>query len=357
MTVQTEIDPAKVGEFAGKALGDMSAAMLTVMAALGDRVGLFKDLATNGPATSEELAVRTGTNERYVREWLGCLAAGGYLQYRPEDGRFALPAEHAPVLALEGTPFSVGGAYQLFLAEIAQAGRLSKLFKTGGGIPVSDYDESLFDGQDRFSAGWVDGLLTQVWIPTIPGLREKLERGVAVADIGCGRGRALIKLAETYPNSYFVGYDQHQPAVDVANERARTAGVAERARFQRLDATAGLPARFDVVTAFDVVHDTVSPVGLLRAIRESLNPDGVFVCLETACSENLSDNFGPIGTLFHAISIMYCLTTSLAHDGAGLGTLGLPESKLRDLGREAGFSRFARVTFDSPFNSVYEMRT
>lgn len=354
MTVQTEIDPAKTGAFAGRALEDMSAAMLTVLAAIGDRQGFFKDLADRGPATSEELASRTGTNERYVREWLGGMAAAGYL--RQAGNRFSLPAEHAPVLAEEGGMFSIGGAYQLFLAEVAQAGHIAELFKTGGGVPISEYEPGLFEGQDRFSAGWVEGLLTGVWIPMMPDVQAKLERGAAVADVGCGRGRALIKLAETYPNSYFVGYDQYQPSIDIANERARAAGIADRVRFQCLDVSAGLPAKFDIVTTFDVIHDAVDPLGVLRSIRQALNPGGIFVCLEMACSDKPEENSGPIGTLFYGISVLYCLTSSLAGEGAGLGTLGLPESKLGELSSAAGFRGFARVPFESPFNALYEMR-
>src|SRR5579872_250740 len=175
----------EAGAFAGKVLGDISACMVTLLAALGDRLGLFKDLAANGPATSGELAQRAGVNERYAREWLGGIATAGYVLYDPGSSRFTLPPEHTPSLAQESGPFFVGGPYQLLLAEIGQIGRVAEAFRTGGGVPQAAYDESLWEGQERFSAGWVDNLLTQVWLPALPEVQAKLQRGAAVADVGC----------------------------------------------------------------------------------------------------------------------------------------------------------------------------
>ena len=203
--------------------------------------------------------------------------------------------------------------------------------------PRPAYGDDLWRGQERFSAGWVNHLLTQVWIPAMPEVLSRLERGAAVADVGCGRGLALIKLAQVYPNSYFVGYDAFEPEVTQATANAEAAGVTERVRFQHLDASDGLPAQYDLITTFDVVHDAVNPHALLGAIRQALTPDGRYVCLETNCSDKLEDNTGPLGALFHGISLFYCLPTSLAHGGAGLGTLGLPETRLRQLCLETGF--------------------
>lgn len=342
--------------FAGKALGDISSGMVTALAALGDRLGLFKALAASGPATSAALAARTSLNERYVREWLGGMAAAGYLAYDPTSGQFTLPPEHAPVLAEEGGPFFIGGPCALLLAEIGQIGRITQAFRTGGGVPPAAYDEELWDGQDRLSAGWVDHQLTQTWIPSLPSVEAILVRGGAVADIGCGRGRALIKLAQVYPNAHFVGYDIFAPAIAHATTRAQAAGVADRVRFQQLDAGLGLPATYDLVTTFDVVHDVADPPALLRAIREALAPDGRYICLEINCSDKLEDNAGPLGALFHGISVFYCLPASLAVGGPGLGTLGLPERRLDSLCRDAGFRRVSRLPLDDPFHSLYEIR-
>ncbi len=352
---QAQVDLTATQAFAERVLGNASACMVTVMAGLGDRLNLFKELASNGPATGAELAVRTGLDSRYLREWLGGMAAAGYLTYTPADSQFRLPPEHAAVLADEGGLFFAGGPLQLTLAKLPHIGRVEEAFRTGGGVPESAYGDDLWSGQERFSAGWVDNLLTQFWLPAMADVHDKLERGAAVADIGCGRGLALVKLAQTYPNSYFVGYDQVEAEITHATERAQKAGVADRVRFQQLDATTGLPSQYDVVTTFDVVHDAVDPRGLVRAIREALVSDGIYVCLETNCSDKLEDNLGPLGALFHGISLFYCLTTSLAHGGAGLGTLGLPESTLRELCVEAGFRNVQRVRMDNPFSALYEV--
>jgi len=356
VAAQPEIDYAKIEVFAGRVLGDISAFMVSALAALGDRLGLFKDLATHGPSTSTELAARSGMNERYAREWLGGMAAAGYVVYDPASGRFTLPPEHAPALAQEGGPFFVGGPYQLLLAEIGQIDRIEEAFRTGGGVPLSAYDGGLWEGQERFSAGWVEHLLTQVWIPAMPEVQAKLERGAAVADLGCGSGRALIKLAQAYPNSYYVGYDVFEPVIARASENARAAGVSERLRFQQLDATSGLPGQYDIITTFDLVHDVSDPLALLRAIRQALKQDGGYICLEINCSDKLEENTGPLGALFHGISILYCTPTSLAQGGPGLGTLGLPEPKLRALCIEAGFRQVRRLPLENPFNTLYEIR-
>lgn len=354
--MQAERDRETTEAFAGRVLGDTSACMVTLLAALGDRLGLFKILAMHGPATSVELGSRADVHERYAREWLGGMAAAHYVEYDPASGRFTLPPEHVPSLAQEGGPYFVGGHYQALLASIPQIGRVAAAFRTGGGVPQSAYDDSLWEGQARVSARWVQNLLTQVWLPALPQVQAKLERGSAVADVGCGRGAALIKLAQAYPNSYYVGYDLFEPAIACASENARAAGVADRVRFQQLDAAQGVPAQYDVVTTFDVVHDAADPRGLLQAIRHALKPAGVYVCVEMNCSDKWEENAGPIGALFHGVSLLYCMTTSLAQGGAGLGTLGLPESRLRELCVEVGFRSVGRIPLENPFNALYAIR-
>jgi 2-polyprenyl-3-methyl-5-hydroxy-6-metoxy-1,4-benzoquinol methylase len=195
-----------------------------------------------------------------------------------------------------------------------------------------------------------------VWIPSVADVQAGLTRGIDVADVGCGRGRALIKLAEAYPKARLVGYDIYAPNIARARENANAAGVQERVRFEVLDASKGLPTSFDLITTFDVVHDAVDPRGLLRAIRAALRPKGTYLCLDINCSHDLEKNAGPLGSFFHGASVMYCMTTSLARDGAGLGTLGLHELKLRELATEAGFSAARRVPLENAFNNLYELR-
>jgi SAM-dependent methyltransferase len=354
MTVQQRIDQAKTEAFLQKTMADVVSAMVTVMASIGDRLGLFKALA-EAPATSAELAERAHINERYAREWLSEMASAGYLAYDPASQRFTLPPEHAPVLAQEGGPFFFGGAYQLLIAEIGPFNQLLQAFRQGGGVPMEAYGPDTWEGQARFSGGFFEHLLVPIWLPAMPEVQAKLERGALVADVGCGQGRALIKLAQSYPQSRFVGYDLFAPSVARATANAQAAGVADRVRFEHLDVSEGLPEQYDIITTFDVVHDAVNPRRLLRAIREGLRPDGRYVCMEINSSDKLEENVGLVGSLFYGVSVLYCMTTSLADHGEGLGTLGLPETTLRELCAEVGFSHVQRVPIEVPFNTLYEI--
>ncbi len=356
MVNEPAVDQEKAEEFVGKVLGDTSAAMVTLLASIGDRLGLFRDLATRGPATSDELAERVGISERYAREWLGAMASAGYLEYDAEQKRFTLPLEHAPVLAQEGGPFFFGGIHQMIPAMAGVVGQVAESFRNGGGVPFEAYPPEWWDGMERFTKSWFENLLTQVWIPAMPDVQQKLERGARMADVGCGRGRALIKLAEAFPKSSYVGYDIFGPSIERASENAAQAGVADRVSFRQLDVAQGLPEQYDAIATFDVVHDAADPLRLLTAIRESLKPDGVYVCLDVNCSHKLEENFGPLGAMFHGFSVLYCMTTSLGAGGAGLGTLGFHEPKVRELCSEAGFGEVRRVPLENPFNILYEIR-
>ncbi|MBV9502754.1 MAG: methyltransferase domain-containing protein [Acidobacteriaceae bacterium] len=350
------VDAAKQEAFIGKVLSDTSAALTTTLASIGDRLGLFKDLAAHGPSTSTEVSARTGTNERYVREWLGGMAAAGYLNYDPGSGLFTLPVEHAAALAQEGGPFFFGGSYQMFRAMNVVMDQVIQSFQHGGGVPQSAYPDEFWDGLERFSAGWFENLLLQQWIPAMPDVQAKLERGATVADVGCGRGRALVKLAQAFPKSRYVGFDLFPPTIEQATRNAVTAEVEDRVRFEARDAARGLPDQFDVITTFDVVHDAVDPVGLLRRIHAGLKDEGIYICLDTNCSDRLEQNIGPLGAIFHGVSVMYCMTTSLANGGAGLGTLGFHERRVNEMCQEAGFRFVRRVPLENPFNNLYEIR-
>jgi len=330
MTTQTATDIERVQGFAGKVLGDLAGTMATVLAILGDRLGLFGALA-DGPTTSAELAKRANVAERYAREWLFGMHAAGYLQHDHERATFALPAEHAEVLAVEGGPFSVAGGYQALSGELRVLDRLSEAFRSGGGVPQAAYPDDTFEGMRRFSLPWYEHQLVQQWIPAIDGAHERLEAGTRYADIGCGAGHALIKLAQTYPRSSFVGYDSFQGAIEQAQLPTEHAKLSDRVRFELLDAADGLPEQHELISTFDVVHDATDPAGLLRAIRRALTPNGTYLMLEMRCADDPSDNVGPFDTLLYGISVLYCMTTSLAHAGAGLGTCGCPPEKVRQL--------------------------
>ena len=354
MTTQPTIDQAKTEAFLGKVLSDTSGMTTTILASIGDRLGLFTQLA-QAPATSAQLAARAEINERYAREWLGAMASAGYVEYDPESHRFTLPAEYIPVLAQEQGPMFLGGMHQMLAGMIEPLNQLIQAFQHGGGVPQSAYGHNMWDGLERLTAGGFENLLIPVWLPAMPEVQDKLERGAVLADVGCGRGKALIKLAQAFPRSHYVGYDSFEPTVEEATTNARAAGVADRVRFEQRDVAAGLPEHYDVITTFDVVHDAVDPHGLLRAIRQALHQDGRYVCLEINCAEHLEGNAGPLGSLFYGFSVLYCMTTSLSGHGEGLGTAGLPEGKLQEFALEAGFSNVRRVPLEHPFNTLYEI--
>jgi len=345
----------QAAEFTGRVLTDTAAAATTVLAAFGDRLGLFKDLADRGPATSAQLAGRTGLNERYVREWLAGMYAAGYVGYDPADQRYTMPEEHVPTLVTEPGPAFFGGVHQELLGAVQRYDTVLHAFRNGGGVHAEDLHPDVAEGTSRFTAQWHQNMLVQQWLPLVPRTTAKLREGARVADVGCGAGQAVITLASAFPASTVVGYDVSPAAIEAARRNAKEAGVEDRVRFTVLDVTAGLPEHYDVVTTFDVVHDAVDPLGLLRSIRDGLRAGGTYLCLDINCAADPVENIGPIASLLYGFSILYCMTTSLAEHGEGLGTLGLPESKLRELAARAGFATVDRVEMDNPFNNLYEL--
>jgi 2-polyprenyl-3-methyl-5-hydroxy-6-metoxy-1,4-benzoquinol methylase len=326
------------------------------MATLGDRLGLFKALAAHSPVTSGELASAADVNERYAREWLRGMHAAGYLELDRQSGRYSLPPEHAQVLAAEGAPAFLGGAFQLTFGYLHTIERLTEAFRSGGGVPQAAYPADTWEGMGRFSRSFYDNLLVQQWLPAIGGLEQRLGQGATWADVGCGSGIAVIRLAEAFPASTFVGYDNFEGQLQLARRAAADSGVSERVRFELLDAAAGLPERFDVISTFDVVHDAVSPAALVGAIRRGLNPDGTYLMLEMNSADDPDENIGPLSTLLYGVSIVYCMTTSLAQGGAGLGTCGLPAAQVQELCKQAGFATVRRLDIQDPFNSLYVVK-
>lgn len=352
----TQAPPEEVEAFAGKAIADLAGTMTTVLCALGDQTGLFSALAASGPATAAELARRTGAEERYVLEWARGLTAAGYLELDRAGGRFSLPPAHAAVLADEGGAIFLGGCYEELGGMLQILDRVAASFRRGGGVPQAAYPDSAYDGMARFTRAWFDHHLLAEWLPLAPGLEERLRAGLRWADVGCGAGRAVIRLAEAFPRSTFVGYDAFPAQVERARRAAAQAGVAERTRFEVADAAHGLPEPADVISTFDVVHDAVDPGALLRGIRRSLADDGTYLMLEINCADDPADNAGPLATVLYGFSVLYCMTTSLAHGGAGLGTCGCPPSVVDALGTAAGFGSVRELELGDPFNRLYELR-
>ena len=347
---------SEVSTFADRVLRDASAAVVTVLAALGDQLGLFKDFAERGSATSSELAERTGIRERYAREWLAAMASAGYLGYDPAGRRFFLPAENAAVLAAENGPLFLGGLHEMIPALAGSLERQAKAFRSGGGISHSELPREFWEGMERLSAPWFENSLVAEWIPAMPDVQRILRAGAAAADVGCGRGRALLKLAQAFPRGRYRGFDSSAPAVALARKSAWALAIAGRVSFDWSDPAEGIPGRFDLVTAFGALHDSSRPLVLLREIRESLKPGGIFVCLEIQCSEKLEENAGPVGALYYGLSALAGTTTVLAEGGGALGAMGLPETRLRALCRQAGFEKIRRVPIESSLHALYEIR-
>jgi SAM-dependent methyltransferase len=354
-TAAPAIDEAKLEAFMGKVVGDFSGTMVSMYCALGDRLGLFKALSEQGPATSAELAKRAGVNERYTLEWLRGMASAGYIEHDRSAGSYSLPPEHALALAQEGSPFFFGGGYEMLPAMIGVLDQVTERFRNGGGVAQDAYDPEMWEGLERFTNGWFENHLLQEWIPWMPRVEEKLEAGCLYADVGTGAGQAILKLAGAFPNSKFVGYDISEAQVERARKNIADSGFGDRVRVELKDVAEGVDEKFDVISTYDVIHDAVDPQGLLKAIRQALKDNGTYICLDINCADDPADNEGPMASMFYGFSMLYCMTTSLAHNGEGLGTCGLPESKLRELCEKAGFGEVRRVEMENPFNNLYEV--
>lgn len=349
------IQQEKLERFLDGALGDLKGAMVLIMAHLGDRLGLFKALA-KGPMSSEELARRSNLQERYVREWLAGMACAEYLEYDATHDRFLLPREHAQVLAEEGGACFLGGLYQEMPAVWGIIDQLSTRFHSGGGVALADYRSDWWTGMERFTCTWIRNFLLQQWIPGAEGVEESLRQGLPVADLGCGRGRALATLAKAFPRITGVGYDLGDSNLEAARRLAREEGVGDRISFLKHDVQRGLTGRFGLALSLDTLHDLADPAAAFRAVHDSLYDGGSFLVLEFKVSDRLEDNIGPMGAMLYAWSLSYCLTTALGMGGTGVGTCGMPESRIRQLAREAGFKSVSQVPFDNPFNVLYQVR-
>jgi SAM-dependent methyltransferase len=344
--------------FAQKAFTDIMGFGIVGMCILGDRLGFFKDLIAHGPATSIEFAARTGTVERYAREWLSAMACAEYLKYDPSDQRFSLPSAHASTLAEEGGAGFMGGLYQCYqFVENGHFTKMLKVFREGGGIAYSEYDENFWDGQDRFTVSNLQHRLVQDYVPAMPDVLAALERGALVADVGCGRGGMLLILAEVFPRSRFVGYDAHAPNIAKAQSFAQSAGVADRVHYVCRNVAQGLPEQYDIIMSFDVLHHATNVVDFMRAIRASLNPGGIYVCQEAMCSDKLEENIGPGGVMLYGAGVFGCVPQVLSECEDTVGPAGLPFTKMRELCTQAGFDNIRLVEFENADANIYEVKS
>jgi 2-polyprenyl-3-methyl-5-hydroxy-6-metoxy-1,4-benzoquinol methylase len=353
MTTTTTIDQSKLEAFLHQFVGDLGATVQAAGVVIGDKLGLYRALADGGPATPAELATRTGTHERYVAEWLAGQAAGGYVTYA--DGVYSLSPEQAFALADESSPAFVPGAFQLAVASLRDEPRIAAAFRTGGGMGWHEHGEDVFTGCERFFRPGYAGNLVSAWIPALDGVREKLERGARVADVGCGHGASTTLMAQAFPASTFAGYDYHAGSVEQARSRATQAGVSDRCTFEVAGGSDYPLGEYDLVTTFDCLHDMGDPLAAARHARASLAADGTWLLVEPAAGDTVEENLNPVGRAYYGFSTLLCVPNAVSQGGAM--TLGAQagEARLRALMTEAGFTRF-RLAARTPFNLVLEVR-
>lgn len=349
-----EINEDKMHQFLGKVVGDFGASLSSSLAYIGQKLGLYKALAAAGPLTPAELAEKTNTNERYVREWLVNQGAGGYVEYDAASGRYSLSPEQAVALTDEQSPFFVGGGFYLVKAMTQAVERIEGYFRDGGGMLWGEHHPDLFVGTERFFRPGYTAHLVGSWIPSLDGVEEKLKAGAKVADVGCGHGASTIIMAKSYPNSEFWGFDNHEKSIEHAKKAAEDAGVADRVHFEVASAQTLPENGYDLVTFFDCLHDMGDPVGACRRAAEVLNADGKALIVEPMAGNNVEENFNIIGRTFAGASTLCCTSNSLAQDGPALGAVAT-EDAIRDVVLTGGFKEFRRAT-ETPFNRIFEAK-
>jgi len=353
-TNSDKINEELLHEFMIKAVGDVASSMSAMLTILGERLGLYKALTEFGPLTSEELAKKTNTNERYVREWLANQSAGGYLIYNSDNGKFTLPLEQSLVLANENSPVYIHGAYQAIKSFFKDEEKFVEMFKTGEGLKWGEHDHDLFEGTARFFKPNYVGNLIQSWIPSLDGVEQKLKEGSKVADVGCGYGISTMLMAKAYPNSHFFGIDNHAPSIEAANESAKKEGVTGNIEFKSVSANESIGNDYDFITFFDCLHDMGDPIGAMKFAKQSLKPDGSCMIVEPMANDNLKDNLNLVGRVYYAASTLVCVPNSLADNGPGLGAQA-GEKRIKEVAEKAGFTRFRRAV-QTPFNIIYEAK-
>jgi SAM-dependent methyltransferase len=348
-----QVDTNKLNEFIGRFVGDLGAAVHAGMVVIGEKLGLYTALAA-GPATATELAERTRTDARYVREWLSSQAAGGYVTYDAATDKFSLTAEQAFTLADENSPAYLPGAFQLALGSLKAVPRIADSFRSGAGMGWGEHDSDVFHGCEKFFRPGYAANLVSTWIPALDGVQAKLEKGARVADVGCGKGVSTILMAQAFPNSKFVGFDYHLESIEAAREGARRAGL-DNCSFEVAKAKDFSGGPYDFVTVFDCLHDMGDPVGAARHVRESLATNGTWMIVEPFANDDLKDNLNPVGRVYYSFSTLLCTPCSRSQEvGLCLGAQA-GEARMRKVVNSAGFSRFRRAT-ETPFNLVYEAR-
>ena len=349
-----EIDEDKMNAFLGKVIGDFGASLSSVLGYIGKKLGLYEALADSDGLTPEELAAKTNTNERYIREWLINQASGDYVHYDPATGKYSMLPEQAVALTDENSPFYVGGGFHVIKAMMNAQPRITDYFKNGGGMLWGEHDPDLFVGTEKFFRPGYTAHLVGSWIPSLTGIEEKLQTGGIVADVGCGHGASTIIMAKAYPNSTFYGYDNHAASIDNARAKAEAAGVADRVHFDVASANDYPDRRFDLICFFDCLHDMGDPHGATKHAAETLAESGSCLIVEPMAGNTVEENFNIIGRTFSGASTLCCTSNSLATGGPALGAVAT-EDAIKEVVLSGGFGQFRRAT-ETPFNRIFEAR-
>ena len=350
-----EVNEDKLMQFVFRAVDEVGATLNAALVVMGDKLGLYRGLAEAGALSPEGLAERTGTAERYVREWLNAQAAGGFVKYDPDSGLYSLPPEQMVALTDASSPAYLPGFFQIAVGSVLDSPRITDIARTGEGLGWGEHVHDVHEGCERFFRPGYNAHLVAEWLPSLAGVVEKLERGARVADVGCGHGASTILMAQAFPNSSFVGSDYHDGSIETARRRAHDAGVADRVRFEVEPSTVFGGTGYDLVTMFDCLHDMGDPVGAARHVRSALAPDGTWMIVEPNAGDRIEDNLNPLGRAYYAFSTLLCTPASLSQDvGLALGAQA-GEARIRDVVTAAGFTQFRRAA-ETPFNLVFEAR-
>ena len=346
------IDESKLNAFMGRAVSDMGAAMHATLVVVGDKLGLYRAMAGAGWITPAQLAAKTSTSERYVREWLHANAASGYVHYDPANGAFELPPEQAFALTVQDLP----GAFHIISACFRDEPKITQAFRTGEGVGWHEHDANLFFGTERFFRPNYQNHLLGEWIPALDGVAEKLTRGATVADVGCGHGASTMLMARAFPKSRFFGFDYHSGSIEYARHVAGRDGLLDQISFE-VASSKSYPVNggYDLVTFFDCLHDMGDPTGAAAHVLSSLKPDGAWMIVEPFAHDMPQENHNPVGRIYYSASTMICTPASLAQEvGAALGAQA-GEDRIRSVVTAAGFRRFRRAA-ETPFNLIFEAR-
>jgi len=349
-----QVDQKKLDQFAAKFVNDAGASLHGPTVLIGEQLGLYKTLAT-GPMSSNDLAKKTGTNERLIREWLAAQAASGYVDYDAKTEKYSMSPEQVFTLADENSPLYIPGIFYSVGAIYRDQRKIAEGYKTGKGLGWHEHHNDLFIGTKKFFRPGYLANLVGSWLPSLEGVVPKLKSGGSVADVGCGLGASTIIMAKAFPKSKFVGFDYHLESIEWARNDAVTEGVAANADFEQAYAKNYRGNNYDLVTFFDCLHDMGDPAGAAKHVYNSLKKDGTWMIVEPFAKESFSENMNPVGRVFYNASATICVPASLNQEvGLGLGAQA-SDSKIREVVMSGGFTRFRKAT-ETPFNRVFEAR-